>query len=568
MKKLTGLTVLLFIVLQHTNAQNIGIGTTSPLAKLDVNGDIAFRSADITITATYNYAVDVNTVKQSNYKLKAAPALGNFIIAGITAGVTGRTITLTNRTGSSMEIYNEDATATALNRIQTGTGSTIAVYPNGNVTLQYDAADQRWAIKSLHNNSLNYFGGGGGTSSWDIAGTNIRNNNTGNVGIGTSPVHSRLEINGKVGSSVALFGADAFGVGISANNPEIGFNYFYNNGTKTIKAGYGANFGMDPSNGNVYLGNFTGNQSATDFGSITGYQNVMTVSQSGNVGIGNPSPLYKLDVVGQTMLKGIPLSSPGNLGYLTGGGFLFLANSSNDGYSLHMDAGKIQAQKPKGIGVSGTNAAILAINPYGGNVGIGLTNPRCRLTILSNTVAGNNNTEVLQVAGKNPMLIISDQNGSDFGYIKGVTDRTQTSQFSREGIEIGTGGGDIYFTSLGYQPALMINGTTNNVGIGTNNPTSKLSVNGNIRSKEVVVELANWPDYVFNEKYKLKSLAEVEDFIKQHNHLPNIPAAAEIEKNGLKVGELQTKMMEKIEELTLYIIEMKKEIDLLKNKGK
>lgn len=166
MKKLQ-LLFFFFSILKISFPQNIGIGTISPNAKFDLNGDIALRSADITISITPTYALNVNTVKQGNYKLKAAAVpVGNFIIAGITSGVEGRIITLTNRTGSSMEIYNENATAASANRIQTGTGATITVYPNGNVTLQYDATDQRWSIKSLHNNSLNNLGGSG----WAING--------------------------------------------------------------------------------------------------------------------------------------------------------------------------------------------------------------------------------------------------------------------------------------------------------------------------------------------------------------------------------------------------------------
>jgi hypothetical protein len=71
------------------------------------------------------------------------------------------------------------------------------------------------------------------------------------------------------------------------------------------------------------------------------------------------------------------------------------------------------------------------------------------------------------------------------------------------------------------------------------------------------------PDYVFAKNYTLKSLDEVEDFIKKNNHLPGIPSAKTIETNGLSVGEMQKMQMEKIEELTLYIIELKKEIEKL-----
>ena len=102
-----------------------------------------------------------------------------------------------------------------------------------------------------------------------------------------------------------------------------------------------------------------------------------------------------------------------------------------------------------------------------------------------------------------------------------------------------------------------------NVGIGTTNPSYKLSVKGNIRSEELVVE-TGWADYVFEKSYNLKPLYEVEAFIQKNKHLEGIPSAKEIQANGLSVGAVQTRMMEKIEELTLYIIELKKELDSLK----
>ena len=97
------------------------------------------------------------------------------------------------------------------------------------------------------------------------------------------------------------------------------------------------------------------------------------------------------------------------------------------------------------------------------------------------------------------------------------------------------------------------------VGIGTTNPAYPLSVNGQIQAKEIRVE-TGWSDYVFDKKYKLPSLSEVESYIQKHQHLPGIPSAEEIVKNGLPVAEVNTKMMAKIEELTLYVIEMEKRI--------
>ncbi len=121
---------------------------------------------------------------------------------------------------------------------------------------------------------------------------------------------------------------------------------------------------------------------------------------------------------------------------------------------------------------------------------------------------------------------------------------------------------DLLFSTNNGSAQMVIQKATGNVGIGTSNPTFKLSVNGNIRSKEVVVE-TGWADYVFDEGYALRPLSEVEKFIQTNKHLPNIPSAENIQKNGLSVGQVQTKMMEKIEELTLYIIQLEKKINAL-----
>lgn len=101
------------------------------------------------------------------------------------------------------------------------------------------------------------------------------------------------------------------------------------------------------------------------------------------------------------------------------------------------------------------------------------------------------------------------------------------------------------------------------VGIGTVNPTKTLSVNGVILAKEVMVSTAsvNWPDYVFEDDYNLMSLDEVEAFINENKHLPNIPSQGDVSKEGLSLGEMQRLHMEKIEELTLHLIEKEKQIE-------
>jgi len=107
-----------------------------------------------------------------------------------------------------------------------------------------------------------------------------------------------------------------------------------------------------------------------------------------------------------------------------------------------------------------------------------------------------------------------------------------------------------------------------NVGIGTTSPAEKLAVNGNIRAREIKVEASNWPDYVFEEDYKVETLQKLEGYIKTNKHLPGMPAAKEVETNGVAVSEMLKLQQQKIEELTLYIIQLKKELDTVKNKIK
>lgn len=98
------------------------------------------------------------------------------------------------------------------------------------------------------------------------------------------------------------------------------------------------------------------------------------------------------------------------------------------------------------------------------------------------------------------------------------------------------------------------------------NGNGNMRVQGNIESKKVKVTATpgSVPDYVFKPDYKLRSLSELESFIKTNSHLPNVPSAKEVETNGQDVGEMQLKLLEKIEELTLYMIEQNKELQQLR----
>jgi hypothetical protein len=129
-----------------------------------------------------------------------------------------------------------------------------------------------------------------------------------------------------------------------------------------------------------------------------------------------------------------------------------------------------------------------------------------------------------------------------------------------------------------------------NIGIGTAAPNTKLTVNGktligdpavvNIPStgtyklfvqggiltdvvRVAVVNSSNWSDYVFEKNYNLLSLTEVEKFISTEKHLPNVPSACDVEKDGIDMAQMDATLLRKIEELTLYVIELKKENEAL-----
>jgi len=177
-----------------------------------------------------------------------------------------------------------------------------------------------------------------------------------------------------------------------------------------------------------------------------------------------------------------------------------------------------------------------------GDIGIGTVNPNARLSIVHGTGYGKV-ASFSSALGDEQVGVGTESNG--FSWV-GTT--------SNHNFQI--------YANSDPKVTVLANGL---VGIGTTAPDSKLSVNGNIRAKEIKVETANWPDYVFAKDYSLPSLVETEKHIKEKGHLPGIPSAKEAEANGIDLGEMNAKLLKKIEELTLHLIEKDKEIQLMKS---
>jgi hypothetical protein len=206
-----------------------------------------------------------------------------------------------------------------------------------------------------------------------------------------------------------------------------------------------------------------------------------------------------------------------------------------------------------------------------GSIGVGTIIPQSKMHILGGNLGSNPNNTV-----KN--FVVQNGCGSDFaniefyGYRNANGNSWLTASTRIEHTINGVKQGFIEFNPLGMThgmalgtdntPRLYIN-STGQVGIGTtaaaiNNTDYKLYVETGIRTRKVKVDTNNWPDYVFENEYNLMPLAGVEKFIQQHGHLPEIPSAEEVKKNGIDLGENQASLLKKIEELTLYMIEQNK----------
>ncbi|WP_164714302.1 hypothetical protein [Chitinophaga rhizosphaerae] len=105
-----------------------------------------------------------------------------------------------------------------------------------------------------------------------------------------------------------------------------------------------------------------------------------------------------------------------------------------------------------------------------------------------------------------------------------------------------------------------------NLTIGTTAAQKDLNVNGNIKTRKVKVSITEWPDYVFEEKYPLMPLPELGAYIARHQHLPDVPSAETVKKEGVELGENQAILLKKIEELTLYILDQHKRQEALEQR--
>lgn len=210
------------------------------------------------------------------------------------------------------------------------------------------------------------------------------------------------------------------------------------------------------------------------------------------------------------------------------------------------------------LDVEGRIRATQSITSSSSIQGAALVSTGQLITIGPGTISGNLQTNSELIINNSSAELKLKTSGDDKGFVQLSGDNLRLGTYSSNTngkLVMRVAGGD----------RMIVDGTGVAIGTTANPAGYMLRIGGKMICEEVKVKLeGSWPDYVFHNDYKLPKLTEVAAFIKANRHLPNIPPASQIESAGLDLGDMQKKMMEKIEELTLYIIEQQQQIDTLK----
>lgn len=226
----------------------------------------------------------------------------------------------------------------------------------------------------------------------------------------------------------------------------------------------------------------------------------------------------------------------------------------------------------------------------GGKVGIGTAIPSADLEVMSPAVTGAETVLKLSVSdAAQDYLKITNGTNTDGQFIPTVegyrTTDNRAALYLTGSIDAKNDNGTnpivVFDSRIGtsavttrplfswdsYGSRKMLLTSNGSLGIGTNTTgTHKLAVEGSIGAREIKVMATGWADFVFKNDYNLPTLQEVEKHIKENGHLANIPSEKEVLENGVNLGEMNAKLLQKIEEMTLYMIEQNKEIIDLKNR--
>ncbi|NOT50171.1 MAG: hypothetical protein HOP10_02730 [Chitinophagaceae bacterium] len=348
-----------------------------------------------------------------------------------------------------------------------------------------------------------------------------------------------------------------------------------------------------------YLGSYSGAAEDVDFGTGSGnalgklhftIQAVpkMTVNAAGQVGIGTTSPNHLLHING------------GDLFVQSSSGLIRLGYEGANEWQLATTGAGADLRwytTPNG----GTTITPRHYFSQNGNVGIGGFDgawvPLGALDVKGAGTTSSTNTLLLRNSLGDTLLRMRNDGRMGIGYNGSSYGRTinlggtginfyTSNEAAFGGAVFPTDTSLVIWSNSNSNNYLVLQPSWGNTGVGTYTPNAKfhingaqligsnsariatgyqLSVDGKIMCEQIdVMNSTTWPDYVFEDNYNLMPIADLEKSIRQNKHLPNVPSAAEIEKEGINLGKMASALLEKVEELTLYIIQLKKENDELK----
>jgi len=318
---------------------------------------------------------------------------------------------------------------------------------------------------------------------------------------------------------------------------------------------------------------------------IEGVGGGFVVAPTGNIGFGTDAPEEKVHLQG-TLLIDRTASTPSSLQFRHPDNIRGIPPPDDDPqiyiaphyWDIYSDINGLKFNKV--LKSNGTSAQMMALT-WDGRMGIGVASPWAKLHVGQHILADGN------ITTKDKLIL--------------ATDNTTENRWEISRTSIGL---NYAYNTTSLKDILFL-GNDGKIGIGKTNPAAELDVNGTATVTELNAQRATvntsftagsatinntltakdlkttgllcakeirvmrsgapcWPDYVFSKDYNLMPLRELEQFVNENHHLPNVPTATSVAENGIDLGEMNATLLKKVEELTLYIIDLQKQIDELK----